>query len=28
MYARSVADPVGFWSDIAKEFHWRVGREK
>jgi len=22
MYQRSVDDPEGFWSDIAKEFHW------
>lgn len=23
MYKRSVEDPEGFWSDIAKEFHWK-----
>lgn len=22
LYARSVADPAAFWSDIAREFHW------
>lgn len=22
MYNRSVLDPNGFWSDIAKEFYW------
>jgi hypothetical protein len=22
MYKRSIDDPVGFWSDIAKQFHW------
>jgi hypothetical protein len=22
MYKRSIEDPNGFWSDIAKEFHW------
>lgn len=22
LYARSVADPATFWSDIAREFHW------
>jgi hypothetical protein len=22
MYKRSVEDPVGFWSDQAKQFHW------
>lgn len=24
LYKRSIDDPVGFWSDIAREFHWRV----
>ena len=23
MYKRSVEDPEGFWSDIAKEFYWK-----
>ncbi|XP_049415010.1 acetyl-coenzyme A synthetase, chloroplastic/glyoxysomal-like [Solanum stenotomum] len=23
MYARSVEDPAGFWSDIASEFYWK-----
>ena len=22
MYKRSIEDPVGFWSDIARTFHW------
>jgi hypothetical protein len=22
MYNRSIQDPNGFWSDMAKEFHW------
>ena len=22
MYKRSIEDPEGFWSDIAKDFHW------
>lgn len=28
MYNRSIQDPNGFWSDMAKEFHWdkQVGR--
>ncbi|MQL81867.1 hypothetical protein Taro_014331 [Colocasia esculenta] len=25
MYRRSVDDPSGFWSDIAKEFYWKQG---
>jgi len=24
MYARSLADPQGFWGDLAKQFHWCV----
>lgn len=24
LYARSVADPGAFWSDIAREFHWET----
>ena len=22
-YQKSVADPIGFWSNIASSFHWR-----
>ncbi|WAR24116.1 ACSA-like protein [Mya arenaria] len=25
MYKKSVEDPVGFWGDIAKAFHWESG---
>jgi hypothetical protein len=24
MYARSLADPAGFWGDLAAEFHWET----
>ena len=24
MYQKSINDPVGFWSDIAKNFHWET----
>ena len=23
MYKKSIEDPAGFWSDIAKDFYWK-----
>jgi hypothetical protein len=28
LYQKSVDDPVGFWSDIAREFHWHDARRR